>query len=82
MDWAADPDARGAGWSSIKNLTRAFDFVYGIGGEEITQAILPKLGFRTVSKAVTLARPIRPWRQMFQHQRAIGADRCISSRCQ
>jgi hypothetical protein len=69
MDWAADPHARGAGWSSIKNLTRAFDFVYGIGGEEITQAILPKLGFRTVSEAVTLARPIRPWRQMFRHQR-------------
>jgi hypothetical protein len=68
MDWAADPHARGAGWSSIKNLTRTFDFVYGIGGEEITRAILPKLGFRTVAEALTWARPIRPWRQMLRHQ--------------
>ncbi|MFZ0958882.1 MAG: hypothetical protein WAN60_21265 [Candidatus Sulfotelmatobacter sp.] len=68
MDWAADPHARGAGWSSIKNLTRTFDFVYGIGGEEITRAILPKLGFRAVADALTWARPIRPWRQMLRHQ--------------
>ena len=57
MDWAADPHARGAGWALIKNLTRTFDFVYGIGGEEITRAILPKLGFRTVAEALTWARP-------------------------
>ena len=68
MDWAADPHARGAGWSSIKNLTKTFDFVYGIGGEEITRAILPKLGFRTVAEALTWARPIRPWRQLLKHQ--------------
>jgi hypothetical protein len=67
MDWAADPHARGAGWALIKNLTRTFDFVYGIGGEDITRAILPKLGFRTVAEALTWARPIRPLRQMLKH---------------
>jgi hypothetical protein len=68
MDWAADPRALGAGWSLIKDLTNNYDFVYGIGGEEITRSILPKLGFRAIAEALTWARPIRPWRQMLRHQ--------------
>ncbi len=68
MDWAADPRVLGAGASLIKDLTRNYDFVYGIGGEEITRAILPKLGFRPVAEALTWARPIRTWRQMLKHQ--------------
>jgi hypothetical protein len=52
----------------IKYLTRNYDFVYGIGGEESTRAILPKLGFRPIAEALTWARPIRPWRQMLKHQ--------------
>ena len=68
MDWAADPHTLGAGWSLFMSLTKSHDFVYGIGGEEITRSILPKLGFRTVAEAVTWARPIRPWRQMLKHQ--------------
>ncbi|MGA9978336.1 MAG: hypothetical protein WBQ08_06870 [Candidatus Sulfotelmatobacter sp.] len=50
------------------NAARRSDFAYGIGGEEITRAILPKLGFRAVANALTCARPIRPWRQMLRHQ--------------
>lgn len=68
MDWAADPHEHGAGWALIKDLAQNYDFVYGIGGEEITRAILPKLGFRPVADALTWARPIRPWRQMLKHQ--------------
>ena len=68
MDWAADSHALSAGWSLIKHLTKSYDFVYGIGGEEITRAMLPKLGFRTVAEALTWARPIRPWRQILKHQ--------------
>jgi hypothetical protein len=68
MDWAADPHALGAGWSLIKDLTKNYDFVYGIGGETMTRDILPKLGFRPVAQALTWARPIRPWRQMLRHQ--------------
>lgn len=68
MDWAADRHVLGAGWILIKNLTRTFDFVYGIGGEESTRLILPKLGFRTVVETLTWAHPIRPWRQMLKHQ--------------
>src|SRR5579863_4052608 len=68
MDWAADPHALGAGWSLFMTLTKSHDFVYGIGGEEITRSILPKLGFRTVAETVTWARPIRPLRQLLKHQ--------------
>lgn len=68
MDWAADPYTLGAGWNLIKDLTKNYDFVYGIGGEEITRAILPRLGFRPVAEALTWARPIRPWRQMLRHR--------------
>jgi len=68
MDWAADSHALGAGWSLFMSLTKNYDFVYGIGGEEITRTILPKLGFHTVAEALSWARPIRPWRQMRKHQ--------------
>jgi GNAT superfamily N-acetyltransferase len=68
MDWAADPHARGAGSALIKDLTKNYDFVYGIGGEDVTRIILPKLGFRQIAEARTWARPIRPWRQMLRHQ--------------
>lgn len=68
MDWAADPHALGAGWSLFMSLTKSHDFVYGIGGEEITRSILPKLGFRTVAETLTWARPIRPLRQLRRHQ--------------
>lgn len=68
MDWAADPAARGAGVTLFTRLIKNSDFVYGMGGSEMTRSILPKLGFRTVAEALTWARPIRPWRQMLNHQ--------------
>lgn len=68
MDWAADPQVPGAGVSLFMRLTKSYDFVYGIGGSEMTRSILPKLGFRTVAEALTWARPIRPWPQVLKHQ--------------
>lgn len=68
MDWAADPHTLGAGWTLFMSLTKSHDFVYGIGGEEVTRAILPKLGFRAVTETSTWARPIRPVRQILKHQ--------------
>lgn len=68
MDWAADPHVLLAGSTSLMNVAKSCDFAYGMGGEEITRAILPKLGFRPVAEALTWARPIRPWRQMLRHQ--------------
>src|ERR1700730_17741318 len=68
VDWAADPTAPGVGVSLLQRLTKSFDFVYSIGGSEMTQDVLPKLGFRTVAETLTWARPIRPWKQMLHHQ--------------
>ena len=68
IDWASDPQAPGAGVSLLERLTKTYDFVYSIGGSEMTLSILPKFGFRTVAEALMWARPIRPWRQMLQHQ--------------
>jgi hypothetical protein len=68
IDWASDPQAPGAGVSLLQRLTKSYDFVYAIGSSEMTRSILPKFGFRTVAEALTWARPIRPWRQMLQHQ--------------
>ncbi len=68
IDWASDPQAPGAGVSLLQRLTKSYDFVYSIGGSEMTQSILPKFGFHTVAEALTWARPIRPWRQMLRYQ--------------
>jgi hypothetical protein len=68
IDWAADPQAPGAGVALLQHLTKSYDFVYSIGGSEMTQSILPKFGFRAVREALTWARPIRPWRLMLRHQ--------------
>lgn len=68
IDWAADPAAPGAGISLLQRLTKSYDFVYSIGGSAITQSILPKFGFSVVANASVFARPIRPWRQILQHQ--------------
>lgn len=69
IDWASDLDAPGAGVSLLQRLTKTYDFVYAIGGTDITQSILPKFGFKVVATALTFARPIRPWRQLLQHPR-------------
>jgi len=68
IDWASDPAVPGAGARLLQRLTKDFDFVYSIGGTEMTQSILPKFGFELVATALTFARPIRPWRQTLHHQ--------------
>jgi hypothetical protein len=68
IDWAADPDASGSGVFMLHRMVPRFDFLYAIGGSDITRSILPKLGFRPVADAQLWARPLRPWRQMRNHQ--------------
>jgi hypothetical protein len=68
IDWAADPQSPGAGASLLRGLTKRYDFVYSIGGSEMTQTILPSFGFRAVAEALMLVRPLRPWRQILRHQ--------------
>ena len=46
IDWASAPEAPGAGLLILQKLTGLFDFVYSIGGTDMTRQILPKYGFR------------------------------------
>lgn len=68
IDWASSPDVPGVGVSLLQRLMRTFDFIYSIGGSEMTMEVLPKVGFRKVTEAHTWVRPIRPLRQMIAHQ--------------
>ena len=68
IDWASDPRAPGAGISILQYVKERYDFIYSIGGSEMTQTIMPKFGFRAAGSALTFARPLRPWRQILQHQ--------------
>ena len=67
MDWAAAPNAPGAGLALVQKLSGMFDFIYGIGGSEITQKVLPALGFIEHATTWRGARPLRPLRQILSH---------------
>jgi Acetyltransferase (GNAT) domain len=68
IDWASDPQAPGSGVSLLQRFTKSYDFVFSVGGTEGTQTVLPKFGFQVVGDALTWARPLRPFRQILQHQ--------------
>jgi hypothetical protein len=68
IDWAADPQAPGTGGFLLQRLAEKCDFVFAIGGSDITQSYLPKLGFRTIAEAQIWARPLHPWRQILAQQ--------------
>jgi hypothetical protein len=45
-----------------------FDFIFAIGGSEMTRKVLPAFGFMETAHAWTAARPLRPLRQALSHQ--------------
>ncbi len=60
IDWASDPAAPGAGAGLVQRLLRKYDFIYSIGGSEMTRRVLPALGFQQVATVWIAARPLRP----------------------
>jgi len=68
IDWASAKEAPGAGVALLRKLTSMFDFMYGIGGSEITRKILPACGFVEYVKQWRGARPLRPFQQILKHQ--------------
>jgi hypothetical protein len=64
VDWAARPDAIGAGSALLKHIGGSFDSLFTVGGSPATQAILPNLGFRLSGAATGLARALQPRRRM------------------
>jgi hypothetical protein len=67
IDWAAAKDAPGTGIALVQRLANTFDFIYSIGGSEMTQKVLPAFGFREYAKTWNGARPLRPVRQIVSH---------------
>jgi Acetyltransferase (GNAT) domain len=61
IDWASDPAAPGAGASLVQRLLRTYDFIYSIGGSEMTRRVLPALGFQQAASVWIAARPLRPF---------------------
>jgi len=68
FDWASDARVLGSGVALLKHITEMFDFLFAIGGSEMTRKILPAIGFKRVGESWTAGRPLRPLRQAFSHQ--------------
>jgi hypothetical protein len=68
IDWAAAKDSPGAGLTLLRELNTMFDFIYSIGGSEMTCKILPAFGFVEYVRQWKGARPLRPFQQILKHQ--------------
>jgi hypothetical protein len=68
IDWASAKESPGAGLAVLQKLNNLFDFIYSIGGSEMTCKILPAFGFAECTKQWRGARPLRPLRQIATHQ--------------
>ena len=70
IDWCAAKDCPGVGLSLVQKLAARFDFMYSIGGSDMTSKVLPAFGFVEATQVWTGGRPLRPLRQMLTHQTA------------
>jgi hypothetical protein len=68
IDWCAAKDSPGVGLTLVQKLASLFDFMYSIGGSDMTCRALPAFGFVEATQVWTAARPLRPLRQMLTHQ--------------
>lgn len=68
IDWVAAPEPAGAGVALMRKLAAQFDFIYSLGGSEITRSILPRCGFVEHVQVWRAARPLRPFAQIRTHQ--------------
>lgn len=64
IDWAADPKAVGSGVTLLKNIGKMVDAVVVAGGSDMTQKVLPALGFKTCGQVTHFARPLHPLRRL------------------
>jgi hypothetical protein len=68
IDWASAKAAPGAGLALVQKLAGMYDFIYSIGGSEMTCKVLPSFGFVEYARVWKGVRPLRPLRQMLTHQ--------------
>lgn len=64
IDWAADPSSVGSGVTLMKQIGRRVDAVLAVGGSEMTQKVLPALGFKECGTVTHFARPLNPFRRL------------------
>ena len=61
IDWAAKPESGGSGVALMKQIGKLADMIFAVGGSELTQQILPMIGFKECGTTVKrYARPVRP----------------------
>ena len=63
IDWAADPNAVGSGVALLKQIARMVDAVVVAGGSEMTQKVLPALGFKTYGEVTNFVLPLKPFKR-------------------
>ena len=64
IDWAAEPKSSGSGVALLKRMSQSADAMLTVGGSEMTQKILPALGFKVRGRAQRFVRPLRPLRRL------------------
>ncbi len=64
IDWAARPDAAGAGVTLMKLLGQMADGMLSVGGSAHTRRILPHLGFKPAGEVTSHVRTLRPLRML------------------
>jgi hypothetical protein len=61
IDWAAKARFPGTGVALMKQMAKSTDVVFAVGGSDVTQEMLPVVGFKRSATIVTrYARPLRP----------------------
>lgn len=70
-DWAARPDAFGAGVSVLRQAGLRADALLSIGGSRHTRSILPQIGFKRREDVTNYVRTLRPSR-LFSARALVG----------
>ena len=61
IDWAAKADSGGSGVTLMKQIGKLTDVMLSVGGSDLTQQILPMMGFKdSGTTVIRYARPLRP----------------------
>jgi len=76
-DWAAGSKSVGSGVALLKHIGRFVDAILVAGGSDMTQKILPALGFKLCGEATRFAKPLRPLRRLAG--RKLTLRRCAQS---
>ncbi len=63
IDWVSAKGSPGMGIMLARKIAQLSPVLLSIGGSEMTQKIMPKIGFTKTGELLTYARVLRPWRQ-------------------